>query len=514
MIAADGFRSIYRRGRCHRKADWVQRAASISVRVVLPTLSYSPAFTEQRPLAPTSVLPPHTACRAATNRPAPRPWVPVQGLSAGVRLGYPYVRPEVYAPTLDLARHQNPFGKNLCLLGRRSDAWQPETTLAELIHDQLGQVFAANKAANATDAAQLEEHQGEPITAFYSYVQNAAVLIGDDFSPPLFDRAGEAKFARLKGHDGIVTVVDLRSPDGRFTLRGDPQLTPAFANDFVGRWVRLESAIRVEGGAAFDEELVRRHPELGRRVYVNDHDHILIGFPDEVRWFEQHLNWVALVRKKNRRGTTIKPDDRLLLRVHRVGAKDRATRVPEAAMLESKRVVVFGVGCLGAPLALHFARCGVANLVLVDFDTTDAGTTVRWPLGITAAGRLKVEALREFIHQNYPWTTVTSVYHRVGQPNPVPPLRRDAEVLDEIFGEVDLVIDATAEFGLQRMLSDLALEAKVPYVGLSATLGGFGGQVLRLVRGRTGCWRCVRLYEEEGLIIAPPTKVAAPHPTG
>src|SRR5579864_9007258 len=37
---------------------------------------------------------------------------------------YPYVRPEVYATTLDLERHQNPFGKNLCLLGRRSDVWQ------------------------------------------------------------------------------------------------------------------------------------------------------------------------------------------------------------------------------------------------------------------------------------------------------------------------------------------------------------------------------------------------------
>ena len=53
---------------------------------------------------------------------------------------YPYVRPEVYAPALDLARHQNPFGKNLCLLGRRSDAWLPEMTLADLIREQLAKV--------------------------------------------------------------------------------------------------------------------------------------------------------------------------------------------------------------------------------------------------------------------------------------------------------------------------------------------------------------------------------------
>jgi len=418
---------------------------------------------------------------------------------------YPYVRPEVYAPTLDLARHQNPFAKNLCLLGRRSDAWEPEMTLAALIRDQLKQVLEASEAENANDAAQLEEHQGEPITAFYTYSLDAAVLIGDDFSPPVFERAGEARFARLRGNDAVLTIAELRSPDGHVVSHVDQQLAGPFVNEFAGRWVRLETAIRIQGGNPFDHELVRRHPELGKRVYANDLDHILIGFPDEVRWFEQQVNWLMLVRKKNRRGVTIKPDERTLLRVQRVGVEDRATRVPAAAMLASKRIAVFGLGCLGGPLALHFARCGIANLILVDYDTTDAATTVRWPLGIPAAGRLKVNALSDFIQLNYPWTKVTPLHHRIGQPNPSPPLRRDAEVLDDIFNGVDIVIDATAEFGLQRMLSDLALEARIPYVGLSATLGGLGGQVLRLVRGKTGCWRCVRLHEQEGLVTLPPT---------
>jgi molybdopterin/thiamine biosynthesis adenylyltransferase len=418
---------------------------------------------------------------------------------------YPYVRPEVYAPSLSLAHHQNPFGKNLCLLGRRSDAWLPEMTLADLVGEQLGKVLDANKAENQAQAAHLEEHQGEPLSAFYSYVQNGVVLVGDNFSPPLFDLAADVRFARLKGNDGVLTVVSLRSTNGDVVWQIDPQLASSFTNETTGRWVRLEKPIRLEGGAPFDDELIRRHPELGKRGYVNDLDHILIGFPDELRWFEQQLNWVMLMRKKNRRGVTIRPDERMLLRVQRVGVGDRAARVPQAAMLATKRVAVFGVGCLGAPLALHFARCGVANLFLIDWDTTDAATTVRWPLGIPAAGRLKVEALTDFIKLNYPWTKVTPLHDRIGFPNPAPPLRRDAEVLDEVFSNVDIVIDATAEFGLQRMLSDLALETNVPYVGLFATLGGIGGQVLRLVRGRTGCWRCVRLYEEAGVITAPPT---------
>lgn len=422
---------------------------------------------------------------------------------------YPYTRPEVYAPDLALARHQNPFFKNLCLLGRRSDAWSPEMTLAELVLKQLPLVLGANKATGQEEAGPLEEHQGEPITAFYEYAGNAAVIIGQNFSPPVFEKAGQALFARLSGQPAVMTVANLRSPNGDIVVRIDPVIATPFGNEFTGRWVRLETPIYVNGGKAFDDELVRRHPELGKRQYVsygNDAlDHILIGFPDELRWFEQQLNWVMLVRKKRKSRITIPQDERLLVRAQRVGVDDRATRVPEAGMLATKRIAILGVGCLGAPLALQFARCGVQKLFVVDCDVADAAGSVRWPLGLPVAGHVKVDALRDFIQLHYPWTAVTSINHRIGFQNPSEGARRDADVLDEVFTNADIVVDATAEFGLQRMLSDFALEMKVPYIGISATLGALGGQVIRINKGQTGCWRCIRLYEEAGDVAVPPT---------
>jgi molybdopterin/thiamine biosynthesis adenylyltransferase len=418
---------------------------------------------------------------------------------------YPYVRPEVYAATLSLERHQNPFGKNLCLLGRRLDVWQPEMTLAELITEQLPKVLAANRSKAKSDVASIEDQQGEPLSAFYNYSLNGVVLLESTFSPRMFERAATATFATLRGHDGVLGALELRAPDGRAVARMSHHTSGPFENVREGRWILLERAIREAEPTAFDAELIRRHPELAARRYAGDNDFILVGFPDELGWFERKLNWTMLIRRKVRKGITVKNDERFLLRAQRIGLEDRAARVPEAQALSTKRVTIFGVGCLGAPIALELARSGVAELRLLDWDTVDAATTVRWPLGIAMAGRTKVESLAGFIQLNYPWTRVHAEQHRLGHPKPGPPLRPDSQVIGEVLSRTDLIVDATAEFALQRMLSDLALEHHVPYIGAHATLGGFGGQVLRLEHGRTGCWRCVRLYEEDGLIALPPS---------
>ena len=62
---------------------------------------------------------------------------------------------------------------------------------------------------------------------------------------------------------------------------------------------------------------------------------------------------------------------------------DLFTRIPELKPLREKTVAVFGLGCLGAPSVLEFARAGVECIRLVDFDVVDPATGVRWPLGFS-----------------------------------------------------------------------------------------------------------------------------------
>ena len=74
------------------------------------------------------------------------PWGEPLALSATFPDEYPYLRPLVVAPGLSLARHQHPFVKNLCLLGRSTLAWDVDQTLAQHLCEQLPLLLDATGA--------------------------------------------------------------------------------------------------------------------------------------------------------------------------------------------------------------------------------------------------------------------------------------------------------------------------------------------------------------------------------
>src|SRR5713226_4388582 len=71
---------------------------------------------------------------------------------------YPYFPPQVFAPSLRLARHQNPFDRCLCLLGGGTHAWQCDSLVADLLREQLPGVLRSN--AQDADPAELAGIEG------------------------------------------------------------------------------------------------------------------------------------------------------------------------------------------------------------------------------------------------------------------------------------------------------------------------------------------------------------------
>lgn len=191
-------------------------------------------------------------------------------------------------------------------------------------------------------------------------------------------------------------------------------------------------------------------------------------------------------------------------RAERAGREDLTSRIPELSQLCKKTVTVVGLGCLGAPSVLEFARCGVGEIRIIDFDIVEAGTIVRWPFGLTAVGKYKTDVISDFINKNYPYTKVVPFNHRIGDVNPAERL----DVIGSALDNTDLVFDATAEIGLQHLLSDFAAERSIPYIGISATFGNWGGMLFRIRPLVTeGCWVCFMHYLEDRVI---PTPVADP----
>lgn len=194
-------------------------------------------------------------------------------------------------------------------------------------------------------------------------------------------------------------------------------------------------------------------------------------------------------------------------RAGRAGTKDLLVRAPELSHLPRMKVAVFGAGCLGSACTAELARAGVGEVRILDQDIVDPGTIGRWLLGMSAVGLPKVDVLESFIQTNYPSTTVRTFRHclgavRHGDPEEVP----DQVILDKMTDGVSLILDTTAEVGVQHLLGDVAAEMSIPYVSVSGTYGAWGGKVVCIRPGITeGCWMCVRWAFNEGKIPEPPS---------
>ena len=198
------------------------------------------------------------------------------------------------------------------------------------------------------------------------------------------------------------------------------------------------------------------------------------------------------------------PTRRHLARARRAGPGDLVARIPEVRALRDKTITVLGLGGLGAPISLDLARSGVGALQLVDNDIVDASTTVRWPIGLAAAEQPKVGVIKDFIAANYPYTTVELVVQaRLGAPRLNQGGDSELDFLGTILATTDLIVDATAETGVNDAIAELARERSVPYIVGWATAGCWGGFAARVLPDRDGCWQCIRFGLHDGTIPAP-----------
>jgi molybdopterin/thiamine biosynthesis adenylyltransferase len=449
---------------------------------------------------------------------------------------YPYFRFYVDAPGLQLDRHQHPFGRTLCLLGRGAEWWRLTDTVAKVLTDQLPLVLKAGTTNDAAEVADIEEQQAEPFSDYYSYAASM-VQIDGSWMLPQSARAGDLVLGllglsmELEGQPPRVQALVLEVHDERGAIIGEVSgslKARHMRNAFRGRWSRADEPVRSDNPSEVFAEAVRldSHPSsirwsepvagaLGSQTRFQ-----LCGivFPEEIAPRKSGVGWVFAVRSQQavvrlapaagasryipRPAKTLPPKKHTwvdsvpyLARVGRSGPADILARAPELLPLRSKTIAVFGAGCIGAPSVLEFARAGIGTLRIVDDDVIDPATVLRWPFGISAAGQYKVGILQNAIADQYPHTSVdAAVVHRLGTPRRSSEVRSERALLTQLLDGADLLYDATADTGVQRFLSEVAYERNLPYVAVSGTQGGWGGTVLRIRPHVTeGCWLCFRL---------------------
>ncbi len=215
---------------------------------------------------------------------------------------YPYFRFEVDAPTLDLGHHQNPFGKNLCLIGRETYYWDTTDTVAGLLQEQFPTVLETGRSADKETAVGQEHQQAEPIGVFYPYWPSMVVMPSDFVISGHFDRgtfsvAPNGPQGPPPSHFLRGALVDLRSLEDDLLGEADARLLSAYPADRLqGYWVRASEPIRHEDPNHFMREIFQRFPSAksapANRVDQGWLQIWGVVFPEEVDWRESGDGWV------------------------------------------------------------------------------------------------------------------------------------------------------------------------------------------------------------------------------
>jgi molybdopterin/thiamine biosynthesis adenylyltransferase len=414
---------------------------------------------------------------------------------------FPFVRPEVYAPDLSLPHHQNPIGKNLCLLERSTENWAPSWTLARLLKEQLSLLSRALELKDRNELRGIEAEQGEPLTEFLSYEPESVVLVDGSWVVP----------TRSWGVLEVIPITSSTNPmrgfvSGIADREGNQIATTAFENGesdpIVGAWVSLPTAPTEFDPTRLLRQLQNDVPNVRRTPADGGVQIVAVLFPEELGHRTTGLGWLFIVRRQIGRQLSTS-----FARAARVGINELAARLPAFREMQRCGVAVFGLGCIGAPSALDFARAGTGRMNLLDHDLVEAASTMRWPFGMSAAGKRKAQVIFEAICRDFPWVRSEAASTQIGRPAQQPPER---EVMEKMLRDIDLVYDATAEIGVQQVLSTIARDRKLPYVCISGTTGGWGGVVARFShRPESGCWSCFLQATLDGVIPSPAAELSA-----
>lgn len=437
---------------------------------------------------------------------------------------YPYFMPHVRLRGMKLPRHHNPGGY-LCLLAQDGDQWSPgQDTLASLLEQQLPILEQVIQPGVAPDyVATNEEHVGEPLSNFLPYMERSAIIVPDEL-PPAGILSGTLLLdsrVRAETQPSIIAVLRQISDNAGVPLVDFPAQMLAFKQRSGGIWIRLEGC--PELGEGTDNELRKRlynlaletSPALKKRLHhAKAGEEIIVGFlyADQVEWRQAAEDWLFLWLRVNKaahhgRTPTAPIVEYGLVRADWAGENSFLKRAPALAPLRSKSVLLVGTGAIGSTLAMQLAKSGIRELRLVDTDHLQVGNSVRWAFGWELAGYPKTEVIAIHIASDYPRTKVVANTFRIGnfqttQSDGLP--FSDYDFLREEMRQVDLVIDATANYRVNHLLADMSQVEGKTYVWLSTTPGAAGGVVGRVNPVETqGCWHCFQHAMSAGVIRYP-----------
>ncbi len=158
--------------------------------------------------------------------------------------------------------------------------------------------------------------------------------------------------------------------------------------------------------------------------------------------------------------------------------------------LKAARVFVAGAGGLGSPASIYLAVAGIGHITIVDFDSPDLSNLNRQILhNDFRVGLNKALSAQLTLRELNPSIEVTGLAVRI-----------EADNVDELVGEADIIVDCMDNFPTRYLLNACARRKGIPFV--HGSVWGLEGKLTFIHSPETACLECI--------FPAPPPKALFP----
>lgn len=154
--------------------------------------------------------------------------------------------------------------------------------------------------------------------------------------------------------------------------------------------------------------------------------------------------------------------------------------------LLDSRVMIVGLGGLGSSVVLYLAASGIGKLLLVDDDVVELTNLQRQIVHRqTSVGQLKTDSAASTLRDINDEIEIECLA-----------MRPDAEMLDKLLANVDVVVDCTDNFDSRFLLNMSCKASKTPLVSAAAIRWEGQVSVFDPRQPDAPCYRC--LYDDKG----------------
>lgn len=165
----------------------------------------------------------------------------------------------------------------------------------------------------------------------------------------------------------------------------------------------------------------------------------------------------------------------------------RSKGLLETGALESKTVLIVGLGSFGSQISVELAKAGIGNYDLVDFDRVELSNISRHICGINELGRLKTKAVRDAILVKNPYANVRT--HEID-------INAELNILKDLVSKADIVLCLTDNNRSRFNVNEIAFSLNRTVIYGRAITRAEGGDIFILRGNNSPCYCC--LINENG----------------